>query len=316
MRRDGQPIEESLNPNMHSVADVAKAMTAKHIPVLLQESIDGLNLKAHSVFIDGTFGGGGHSKEVRKRFPPSGQGRAGGVKIIGLDRDPKVKKANQDFDVRNMSFADIDQLEVTPNAILYDLGISSDQLDTSLKGFSFQRDEPLDMRMGSEGITAANILNSWDEQAIELILRGFGEEKYSRRIAHEIVRSRELRPYKTTFDLVESIESVVPKSFKKFRIHPATRTFQALRIAVNEELTALEMGLQKGFELLEEKGRMAVISFHSLEDRIVKNFFRDRATEKRGGLINKKPIVPSAEEIAENPRSRSAKLRIVEKLVS
>ena len=170
------------------------------------------------------------------------------------------------------------------------------------------------MRMSDEGITAADILNSWDEHAIELILRGFGEEKFSKKIARAIVVRREVRPFKTTFDLVGTVLEVKPRSFRD-KIHPATKTFQALRMAVNEELPTLEAGLEKGFESLASKGRLAVISFHSLEDRIVKNFFRDKAKEGTGELINKKPIVPTDDEIKENPRSRSAKLRIIQKNV-
>ena len=288
-----------------------------HKPVLLKESIEGLDLKAGEIFIDGTFGAGGHSKEVLRHFPT--------VKVIGLDRDPAVAKAMagkpEDFDVRTMSFADIDELGIKADAILLDIGISSDQLDSvglpagrQGRGFSFQKEEPLDMRMSSAGLTAAEILNSWDEPAIELILRGFGEEKYSRRIAHEIVRRREMKPFETTSELVEAVSASVPMYYKRDRINPATRTFQALRIAVNEELTALEIGLPKAFEILNPSGRLAVISFHSLEDRIVKNFFRDKAKEGTAKLINKKPITPSEGEIATNPRSRSAKLRILEKL--
>ncbi|MSR87715.1 MAG: 16S rRNA (cytosine(1402)-N(4))-methyltransferase RsmH [Candidatus Zambryskibacteria bacterium] len=287
-----------------------------HKPVLLKESVDALDLSDDKILIDGTFGAGGHSKEVRKRFGDK-------VAIYGLDRDPIVAETNQDFTVKTLNFADIDKLHVRPDAILLDLGISSDQLETSGRGFTFQKDEPLDMRMSgvlnqpssAQTITAADILNSWDEQAIELILRGFGEEKYSYRIAKEIVRTRDLRPFKTTFDLVQTIESVVPKNFKKFRINPATRTFQALRIAVNEELTALENGLEKSFQILKPEGRLAVITFHSLEDRMVKNFFREKAKAGKAELINKKPITPREEETQSNPRSRSAKLRIIKKLL-
>lgn len=273
-----------------------------HKSVLLHESIDALNLSSKKVFVDATYGGGGHTKEVLKKFPK--------IKAITIDRDSETGA-----DITG-SFADIDKLLNTtrPDAILLDLGISSDQLETSGRGFSFQKDEPLDMRMGKTGLTAADILNSFDEDALELILRGFGEEKYSYRIAKEIVRSRELRPFRTTGDLVQAIESVVPMGYKRGRINPATRTFQALRIAVNEELTALESGLQNGFEILNKNGRFAVISFHSLEDRLVKNFFREKAKSGEGKLINKKPIVPSEEEIMDNPRARSAKLRILEKI--
>jgi 16S rRNA (cytosine1402-N4)-methyltransferase len=193
-----------------------------------------------------------------------------------------------------------------------DLGFSSDQLAEEGRGFSFLRDEPLDMRLSRTGFTAAQILNSWDESAIELILQGFGEERWAKRIAERIVERRMVKPFATTFELVEVVRSAKPKSFRD-KIHPATQTFQALRIAVNGELEALELGLTKAWSALRTDGRLAVITFHSLEDRIVKNFFRDKAKEEEGRLINKKPIVASEEEIAENPRSRSAKLRIIEK---
>lgn len=270
-----------------------------HKPVLLQEVVDGLDLKDTDIFVDGTYGAGGHTKEVLKRYPK--------VKAISIDQDP----ATQADIIGN--FRDIDKLleDVNPDAILFDLGFSSDQLVG--KGLSFLRDEPLDMRLSGQGITAAEILNSWDEHAIELILRGFGEEKYSRRIAGEIVRRRELKAFKTTAELVEAILAVKPRIWRD-KIHPATKTFQALRIAVNEELTALEEGLDKGFQALKSGGRFAVITFHSLEDRIVKNFFRDKARLGNARLINKKPITPSPDELRENPRGRSAKLRVIEKI--
>ncbi len=293
------------------MADFAKASPAKHKSVLLQESIEGLNLTSGKLLVDGTFGGGGHSREVREKLGE-------GVQIIGLDRDPAVAEAMagkpDDIDVRTLNFADIDKLEVEPDAILLDLGFSSDQLESSGRGLSFLRNEPLDMRLSGEGFTAAQVLNSWDESAIELVLKGFGEERYARRIAHEIALRRRVRFFETTEDLVEAVNAAVPPAYRHGKIHPATRTFQALRITVNEELPNLEKGLEKGFKILEKNGRFAVISFHSLEDRIVKNFFRDKVAAGEGKAITKKPIVPSEEEVRENPRSRSAKLRIIEKI--
>jgi 16S rRNA (cytosine1402-N4)-methyltransferase len=291
----------------------------KHTPVLLREVMEGLNLKAGDIFLDGTLGGGGHSASVAEKFGDE-------VEIIGLDRDAealartesKLTTLSHSVYLRQASFRNLDEvvsdLGVSQvNAILLDLGISSDQLDTSGRGFSFLRDEPLEMQMEKgKGVSASEILNTWDEDTLELILRGFGEEKYSRRLAQAIVSEREVKLFKTTFDLVRLVERAVPKGRQK--IHPATRTFQALRIAVNEELVALEEGLDKGFRVLASNGRFAVISFHSLEDRIVKNFFRDRVKGGQAKLINKKPIIPSEEETRSNPRSRSAKLRILEKL--
>lgn len=266
-----------------------------HVPVLLHEAVEGLNLKEDAIFVDGTYGAGGHTREVLRRFPR--------VQAISIDRDSRTGA-----DITG-NFRNLDKLigHVRPDAILLDLGFSGDQLESG-RGFSFQVDEPLDMRMSGEGITAAEILNNWDEETLELILRGFGEEENSRRIAKEIVARRELKPFTTTEDLLEVLGE------RRGKRHPATKTFQALRIAVNEELPALEEGLEKAFKALTPQGRLAVISFHSLEDRIVKNFFRDKAKAGEGKLITKKPTVPSGEEVKKNPRSRSAKLRIIEKI--
>jgi 16S rRNA (cytosine1402-N4)-methyltransferase len=277
-----------------------------HKPVLLHESVEALNLEPNKVFVDATFGSGGHSREVLRLFPT--------VEIIAVDQDPTVRERNPEFEVKTENFRNLDKvLTLRPDAILFDLGISSLQLEDSGKGFSFLKDEPLDMNMSGIGLEATDLLNSWDEHAIELVLRGFGEEKYSRKIAREIVDTREKKPFKTTFDLVDAVLRVKHKSCRD-KIHPATKTFQALRIATNEELTSLEIGLEKGFEVLKSKGRFAVISFHSLEDRIVKNFFRDKSKEGFAKQITRKPIVPSVAEIKENPRARSAKLRVIEKI--
>jgi len=303
-------------------APVAKAMRVKHVPVLLKESIEALNLREGSIFVDGTLGSGGHSAEVLRRLGAE-------VEIIGLDRDldavtraGEVLQAPNVF-LRNESFRDIDRvlsgLGISKvDAVLLDLGISSNQIEESGRGFSFLKNEPLLMTMSKtaeEGsLTAQIILNTWDEDALELILRGFGEEKFSKKIAKEIVSRREGKPLETTFELVEAIKSATPSVYHRGKIHPATRTFQALRIAVNEELTALGEGLEKGFNLLSPGGRLVVISFHSLEDRIVKNFFRGRAKDGLAKVLSKKPIVPTDKEAEENPRSRSAKLRVLEKI--
>jgi 16S rRNA (cytosine1402-N4)-methyltransferase len=295
----------------------------KHIPVLLQEAITSLALKPGATFLDGTLGGGGHSAEAVHRF-----GRK--IHIIGLDRDRRAAQISSER-LRTLganihtyveSFRNLDDVLwklgiKCVDAILFDLGISSDQLETSGRGFTFQKDEPLLMTMSEKRelgeLTARDILNAFDEDAIELILRGFGEEKYSRRIAREIVRRREVKHFETTFDLLEAIRAATPASPGYSKINPATRTFQALRIAVNEELTALEEGLEKGFKALGLGGRLAVISFHSLEDRVVKNYFKDLEKKGLARNIYKKPVSPSEMEIAGNPRSRSAKLRVIEK---
>lgn len=293
-----------------------------HVSVLLHEAVDSLNLKEGDIFVDGTLGSAGHSSEVACRFGDS-------VEIVGLDRDidalnrsdERLRTLTSAHYLKLSSFRNIDEvlkaLGISKvNGVLLDLGISSEQIDESGRGFSFKRDEPLHMSMDKDAadLTAKTILNTWDEDALELIIRGFGEEKYSRKIAREIVRRRAEKPFETTTDLSDAVRAATPTAYHHGRIDPATRTFQAIRIAVNEELTALEEGLRKGFDALESGGRFAVISFHSLEDRIVKNFFRDRVKEGGAKLITKKPIVPSDEEVAANPRSRSAKLRVIEKI--
>ncbi len=263
--------------------------------------------------IDATFGGGGHSAEICKRFP--------GVKIIALDQDGSVfEKAKEKFrgcDITfvNKNFRDIDTKKV--DGIVFDLGLSSDQLENSGRGFSFLKNEPLLMTMKTNpsrrDLTAEDIVNTWSEKSLADIIFGYGEEKFSRRIAKGIVEVREKSKIKTTFDLVKIIEDSVPGTYRKGKINCATKTFQALRIAVNDELGALRLGLTKGFEALNPGGRMAVISFHSLEDRIVKRFYKEKEKNKEAILINKKPIVPSEEELKNNHRARSAKLRIIEK---
>lgn len=296
-------------------------MNSIHTSVLLQESIEGLNLKDNSLFIDATFGGGGHTKLILEKTK--------NTKVIALDQDmgalnralSKLGNLKERVIFKNLNFRNIaksvDQNQKI-SGILFDLGISSDQLDNSKRGFSFLRDEELLMTLKQDltkdDLTAKEIVNTWAEESLADIIYGYGEERYARRIAKAIVSSREEKEIKTTFDLVEIIKNIVPKSYLRMKINPATKTFQALRIATNDELRALEEGLENGFNLLDSGGRLVVITFHSLEDRIVKNFFRNKAKEKKGILINKKPIIPTEEEIKNNKRSRSAKLRIIEKL--
>lgn len=298
-----------------------------HQTVLLNEAIDGLDLSGSSVVVDGTFGGGGHSVEMCKRYK--------GIKIIALDQDKgawgraKDKFAGLDCNLTfvNENFRNIDRvlkdqgLEKV-DAVLLDLGLSSDQLTPpstgSGRGFSFMQDEPLLMTMkenpSPEDLTAYDVVNTWEEKNLADIIFGYGEEKLSRKIAHAIVESREKSKIETTFDLVKIIEGAVGGAYKRQRIHPATRTFQALRIAVNDELGALTAGVTKGFEALSVGGRIAVISFHSLEDRLVKQFYKAKEKAGEAKLVNKKIILASEAEIKANPRSRSAKLRILEKL--
>lgn len=293
-----------------------------HIPVLLHEVVSGLKLKEGDIFLDATLGRGGHSSQVAKQFGSE-------VEIIAMDRDLEALERSEEglrtlsnaVYLKHASFRNLDQVLSglgigRVNAILLDLGISSEQIDESGRGFSFKGNEKLSMKMDESdaGPEAKEILNTWSEETLEMILRGFGEERYSKKIAKEIVERRKVKPFETTEDLVKAVEASTPSHYHHGRIHPATRTFQAIRIAVNDELPALEGGLNKAWDALENGGRLAVISFHSLEDRIVKNFMRDRAKEGLANLVTKKPITPSDEEIEKNSRSRSAKLRIIEKI--
>ncbi|MFA5778381.1 MAG: 16S rRNA (cytosine(1402)-N(4))-methyltransferase RsmH [Candidatus Paceibacterota bacterium] len=288
-------------------------MDSIHRTVLLNETINGLNLKPDSVVLDCTFGGGGHSAEILRRFTKA--------KIIALDQDKKAWRQN---DVRisfhNENFSNLDKVlkNEKVDSIIFDLGLSSDQLENSGRGFSFLKNEPLLMTMkdnpSTEDITANDVVNTWSEKSLADIIYGYGEEKYSRRIAKGIVEAREKAEIKTTSDLVKIISEAVPGIYKRGRLHFATRTFQALRIAVNDELGVLQTGLEKGFETLKTGGRMSVISFHSLEDRVTKKFYKTLEKEGKAILINKKPILAKEEELKNNPRSRSAKLRILEKI--
>lgn len=295
-----------------------------HIPVLKDESIDGLLIKKGDIIFDCTLGGGGHTFSMIKQFGKD-------IKIIGLDLDIDAEKRTKDlisgypsdFIFKNASFKDIDKvakdLNISHvNGILLDLGISSFQLEVAGRGFSFLKNEPLLMTMKKnpkpEDLTAKDIVNIWSEESLADIIYGFGEEKYSRKIAKAIVLSRQQKEISTTFDLVEIIDGAVGKYYKKTKIHPATRTFQALRITVNSELSSLKEVIEKGFNLLDKQGRMSIITFHSLEDRIVKVAFKELKESGRGRLLNKKPIIPTDNEIKVNPRSRSAKLRLIEKI--
>lgn len=295
-----------------------------HISVLLKETIDGLDIKPGEIVVDATLGGGGHTAEICTRFGHS-------VKIIGLDQDAgalakaeaRLKDMKCDFTAQMTNFRDIDKvladLKISSvDKILADLGLSTFQLDEFERGFSFQKDQPLLMTFKtdptSDDVTATEIVNTWSEESITDILWGYGEEKYSRKIAKAIVESRSVKKIETTTELVEIIRNAVPKIYLRQRTHFATRTFQALRIATNDELRTLSTFLEKAYQYLKPGGRIAIITFHSLEDRIVKRFFKEKQNEEQGRLINKKPIIPTDEEINENKRSRSAKLRIIEKI--
>jgi 16S rRNA (cytosine1402-N4)-methyltransferase len=291
-----------------------------HVPVLLQHVIEGLNLPKGATVVDATVGGAGYTKALCDAVGPNGV-------VVGLDQDEgALAKAKEKLaDVRctlhlvHANFRDVDEALTTlgiseVDGIAFDLGLSSNQLEESGRGFSFMRDEPLLMtfreKQDAEHFTARDIVNSWKEDEIANVLIGYAEERNAKKIAKAIVEARRKNPIETTTQLVEVITEAL--GYKGGPIHPATRTFQALRIAVNDELGALDEGLAKGYAVLKKGGRMAVVSFHSLEDRKVKEFFKEK--EKEGSVrITKKPIPPDFDEVRRNPRSRSAKLRILQK---
>ncbi len=294
-----------------------------HIPVLLKEVISGLNIISGDTVLDATFGGGSHSKEICKIIGSSGR-------LISIDADSEAKRripkeclelcqfelVTDNF--RNLSKILKDRKVHKLDAVLFDLGLSSFQLDESNRGFSFQRDQPLLMTFKLEEdklrITAFEIVNSWDENNIADIIYGYGGEQFARRIARGIIENRKISPIKSTFDLVKIIESSVPDFYKRRKIHFATKTFQALRITANDEIQALNEAIVKAWFMLNKGGRLAVISFHELEDRAVKRFFKEKKEDGSGLILTKKPITPTVIEVSNNIRSRSAKLRIGEKI--
>ena len=291
-----------------------RAMT--HIPVLTKEVLEYLNPKENENFIDCTVGQGGHARLILEKTSPQG-------KVLGIDADSEqienCKKLLEDFENRlileNASYTDLKNIVEKSNfknvsGILLDLGMSSWQLEKSQKGFSFLRDEPLNMRYSQNNeLTAEKIINEWSEKEIEKILKEYGEEKFSKKIAKNIVEQRVKERITSTFQLAGIITGSVSKRFQYGKIHCATRTFQALRIAVNDELNNLTKVLTEAISFLSSGGRIAVISFHSLEDRIVKNFFKEKENQKILKILTKKPVVGSSGEIDINPRARSAKLR-------
>jgi len=286
-----------------------------HIPVLQKEVLEYLDPKANENFIDATIGEAGHTMAILERNKPNG-------KVLGIEVDPELFKRVKQQDrliLVNDSYVNLKKIVEKysfkhVNGIFFDLGFSSWHIEESGKGFSFQKDEPLIMRYDSgQGLTAQEILNKWSEKEIEKILREYGGERFSKRIAREIIKARKVKPIKTTFQLKEIIEKAVPKNYERGRIHPATRTFQALRIKVNDELENLKKVLPQALEVLEPEGKLVMISFHSLEDKIVKNFFREESKKAQIKILTKKPIRPSEQEIRNNPRSRSARLRAIVK---
>ena len=310
-------------------------MEFKHKSVLLEETIENLNIKPDGIYVDGTLGGGGHSYEIAKRLTAGGR-------LIGIDQDADAIKAATD---RLKEFADrvtivrnnycniadvLDELGIVKvDGIILDLGVSSYQLDTAERGFTYNVDAPLDMRMDQRQVkTAADVVNTYSENELFRIIRDYGEDKFAKNIAKHIVMERQKKPFETTAQLSEVIKHSIPMKFQNKGGHPAKKTFQAIRIEVNKELTVLRDSIDKMIELLNENGRICIITFHSLEDRIVKMKFRENENPctcppdfpvcvcgkvSKGKVITRKPIVPGDKEITENKRAKSSKLRIFER---
>jgi len=291
-----------------------------HRPVMSKQVIELLSPRPDGIFVDCTVGGGGHAYQICQCL--KGKGR-----FVGIDQDKDAleycRGSLKEFDglvclvCDNFKNLDeiLDDLGIgSVNGILLDLGVSSFQLDNAHRGFSFRGEGPLDMRMDqSQTMTAAYIVNNLPPEELVRILQDFGQERWSRRITRAIIRNREKSPITTTGELTDIVLRAVPAGSRRFRIHPATRTFQALRIAVNDELEVLKSALEKSLDRLAGGGRIAVISFQSFEDRIVKHMFRDNSVQGRLDVLTKKPLYPDDDEIKDNPRSRSAKLRGAQK---
>lgn len=310
-------------------------MEFNHVSVLLNECLEALNIKEDGIYVDCTLGGAGHSSQIVKRLSKNGR-------LIGIDQDRDALRAGgerlQNFsnvtlvhnNFHNIG-AILEELGVEKvDGILMDLGVSSYQLDEGERGFSYMKDAPLDMRMNRENsFSAYDVVNDYSEEELYRIIRDYGEEKFAKRIANFIVNKRSEKNIETTLELVEIIKDAIPAKARREGPHPAKRTFQAIRIEVNSELSILNKAIEDGVNKLNSGGRMAIITFHSLEDRIVKNKFRDLAVSCRCPkefpvcicgekakvkVISRKAIEPSKQEVEENPRSRSAKLRVIEKL--
>ena len=307
-------------------------MEFNHIPVLLNETIEGLAVRENGIYVDGTAGGGGHSAEILRRLKSG--------RLISIDQDPDAIqtlterfKKNENSIIIKGNFADMKELLAhrglhRVDGVLLDIGVSSHQLDTPERGFSFHEDAPLDMRMSRKGTTAAELVNMLPFEELRRILFEYGEEKFAGSIAKGILAAREQKPIETTLQLAEIVKANVPQRVRRDG-HPARKTFQAIRIAVNDELGVLRRGLEGAFELLGSGGRLAVITFHSLEDRLVKQQMAAWCqgctcpkdfpvcvcgNKPKAKLVHKKPVCANETELTINPRARSAKLRICEKL--
>ena len=311
-------------------------MEFKHKSVLLNETIDGLNIKPDGIYVDGTLGGGGHAYEVCRRLGEKGS-------IVGIDQDAaaieaasaRLKDFGEKVTIVRSNYCDmkskLHELGIDKvDGIVLDLGVSSYQLDTAERGFSYREDAPLDMRMDTrQKMTARDIVNDYTEADLYRVIRDYGEDKFAKNIAKHIVQARAVKPVETTAELSEIIRASIPMKFQKKSGHPAKRTFQAIRIELNRELDVLRDSLDDMIDLLDDKGRISIITFHSLEDRIVKTSFKTNQDpcicpsnfpvcvcnrKSKGKVITRKPVLPSEKEIEENPRAKSAKLRVFERI--
>lgn len=310
----------------------------KHVTVLLNEAVAGLNIRPDGTYVDATLGGGGHSSAILNQLTTG--------RLYSFDQDQTAIRYNQQHlkkfiddgrsiliedNFRNLGTALAKNGIKSVDGIVYDLGVSSPQFDDAQRGFSYKLDAPLDMRMNQQqALSAMNVVNEWPYEKLVKILYRYGEERFAKQIARKIERRRESKPIKTTFELVDVIKEAIPAAARRHGGHPAKKTFQAIRIAVNDELGALEDSLEQALELLNVGGRISVITFQSLEDRLVKTMFHEKVSladelppglpvippemQPKFKLINKKPILPSQEELANNHRAHSAKLRIIERI--
>ena len=310
----------------------------KHVTVLLNEAVAGLNIRPDGTYVDATLGGGGHSSAILNQLTTG--------RLYSFDQDQTAIRYNQQHlkkfiddgrsiliedNFRNLGTALAKNGVKSVDGIVYDLGVSSPQFDDAQRGFSYKLDAPLDMRMNQQqALSAMNVVNEWPYEKLVKILYRYGEERFAKQIARKIERRRESKPIKTTFELVDVIKEAIPAADRRHGGHPAKKTFQAIRIAVNDELGALEDSLEQALELLNVGGRISVITFQSLEDRLVKTMFHEKVSladelppglpvippemQPKFKLINKKPILPSQEELANNHRAHSAKLRIIERI--
>ena len=313
-------------------------MEFKHTSVLLHETIDNLNIRPDGIYVDGTLGGAGHSSEIVKRLNENGR-------LIGIDQDEdaiaaaseRLKDYSDKVTIIRSNYCEMckelrDRGVTGVDGIVLDLGVSSYQLDNAERGFTYREDVPLDMRMDQRQTkTAKDIVNDYSEMELYHIIRNYGEDKFAKNIAKHIVQARQKAPIETTGQLIEVIKAAIPKKVRATGGHPAKKTFQAIRIELNHELDVLKNNLEDMIDLLNDEGRIAIITFHSLEDRIVKNIFRTSERPcicppefpvcvcgrvSKGKVITRKPIVPGKEELEENSRSKSAKLRVFERRIT